>query len=191
MALFQLALSNPKPNQHVRFTLADYNYDVLRLVTIPNLLLSWAFQKTIAKSDWNHDGDLDITPELLELFLSDLQQKNITIEAISGAWGKGFVELLSGKDGPRRMLVLASETIYSPASLGVFTETLLELLKGDERAEGTALVAAKRVYFGVGGGVDDFCRGLQQMGGEAHEVPSVAEDGGGGVSRVVLEVSLA
>ncbi|KAI9702051.1 MAG: hypothetical protein M1836_001395 [Candelina mexicana] len=186
LALFQLAVTEPR--HRYKFTLADYNYDVLRLVTVPNLLLSWALRKT-AKTDWKSDDDLEITPEMLHHFLADLQRCGISLEAISGAWGKQFVELLSHDERQVRRLVLASETIYSPASLGTFTETLLELIRGGGKAAVMALVAAKRVYFGVGGGVDEFCRALARLGGEAHEIPCVAENGSEGVSRVVLEIS--
>ncbi|KAI9722601.1 MAG: hypothetical protein M1812_001532 [Candelaria pacifica] len=186
MALFQLAMIMPR--HRFRFTLADYNYDVLRLVTIPNLLLSWAFQQT-ARPDWRSDDDLEITQELLGYFISDLKQRKISVEAISGAWGEEFVELSLRREAPGRVLVLASETIYSPTSLGAFTETLLELLKGDGGARNTALVAAKRVYFGVGGGVDEFCKLLAELGAKSCEVPSMVGNSGEGVSRVVLEVS--
>lgn len=100
--------------------------------------------------------------------------------------------------------MLASETIYSPTSIGVFTETLLELLSlppgSNPPAPGStanpavspaattrALVAAKRVYFGVGGGVDEFLTVLSSTDGVAREVWAT-EGEGAGVGRVVLEV---
>lgn len=193
----------------MHFTLADYNAHVLRLATIPNLLLTWAAATGLLDSS---DGDLDIDSALLESFTRDLQAKKIFVDAMSGAWGREFVRLVNGLDGigaggeRGRMLVLASETIYAPESIGVFTETLLEFLSlpvGSElpgpargsasndaaRPVGTAraLVAAKRVYFGVGGGVDEFLTVLSGTDGGAREVWATEVEGAG-VGRVVLEV---
>ena len=89
---------------------------------------------------------------------------------------------------PLKITVLASETIYSPATLVPFTETLLGVLRmlvgGDLPAIG--LVAAKKVYFGVGGGVDEFVKTLEERGGNAKVV---WESEGAGVGRVILEVT--
>lgn len=100
--------------------------------------------------------------------------------------------------------MLASETIYSPGSIAVFTETLLDLLSlppgskspalgstanaaASPAAAPRALVAAKRVYFGVGGGVDEFLTALSSTDGVAREVWAT-EGEGAGVGRVVIEV---
>jgi len=85
-------------------------------------------------------------------------------------------------------MVLASETIYSLATLSSFVETLLSVLQ-TSIAGGTSavgLVAAKKVYFGVGGGVDEFVRVLAEHDGKANVV---WESKGAGVGRVILEVS--
>ena len=98
--------------------------------------------------------------------------------------------LPESSEAPRDVLILASETIYSPASTRAFTETLLHLIRRSEKAGGKArvLVAAKKVYFGVGGGVDEFLDVLQQLGGEGKVVWST-EGSGSGVERCVLEVT--
>jgi len=191
MTLFQSALSSPRHN-HIRFTLADYNHSVLRLATIPNLLLSWAkVTKREALPSANED-DLEITPALLEQFASDLQQRGIYIDAISGAWSEQFIHLLGNGTPPTTAytLVLASETIYSPSTLRSFTTLLMSLLsrKGDSNNNNNskALIAAKKVYFGVGGGVDEFLEILAEMSGAVREV---AAEEGQGVGRVVLEVA--
>lgn len=97
-------------------------------------------------------------------------------------------------------LVLASETIYSPASLGAFSETLVALLRraaaapGGQQQSAAALVAAKKVYFGVGGGVDEF---LAVLGGVAGtlgvevDVQERLDVKSEGVGRVVLGVRCA
>ena len=96
---------------------------------------------------------------------------------------------------PKLTLILASETIYSPSSIRDFTQTVLALLKANSKTptdRAVALVAAKRVYFGVGGGVDEFLAILAEMGGCARCVwdSSEALGGGHGVGRCILEVGL-
>lgn len=79
-------------------------------------------------------------------------------------------------------LVLASETIYSPATTGLFTDVLLGVLgKG-----GRGLVAAKQIYFGVGGSVADFVNGVEGRGG--WRCSSVREEREVGVGRSIIEV---
>ena len=142
---------------------------------------------------------MDITPELLENFKQDLTKRGITVDFISGAWSPAFVDLVfssssMGENGRNsRTLVLASETIYSPSSLGAFSETLLALLQRSaattEESKSRALVAAKKVYFGVGGGVDEFLAVLKEASHgsdvDVNEVDIIS----GGVGRVILEVA--
>ena len=130
------------------------------------------------------------------------------MDAVSGAWGGEFTELVGGGGGGAggAVLVLASETIYAPGSIGVFAETVGGVLaraaggglsppgpgsSGDAAvraaAGARALVAAKRVYFGVGGGVDEFLGAWGRMDGVGREVWA-SEGEGAGVGRVVLEV---
>lgn len=91
--------------------------------------------------------------------------------------------------------MLAAETIYSPGSLALFSATLLALLGKVER--GKALVAAKRVYFGVGGSVDEFKRVVSTGGGVVFEVENSGVEGcdramrvKGGVGRALCEVQM-
>lgn len=143
------------------------------------------------------EEELEITPELLENFQQDLTRRGITIDFISGAWSPAFVDLASSSTGEttgrdsNRTLILASETIYSPSSLGAFSETLLALLRRSAAAETStsrAMIAAKKVYFGVGGGVDEFLAVLRNIGDDGIEVKQV-DIKSEGVGRVVLEVA--
>jgi protein-histidine N-methyltransferase len=85
--------------------------------------------------------------------------------------------------------VLASETIYSPAALTNFAAAMVGILK--EVRLGKAVVAAKRVYFGVGGSVDAFKIECAQLGAVAYEVENHGVDlGEGGVRRCLLEVQM-
>ena len=137
------------------------------------------------------EDELDITPELLEEFENDLGNRGITVDFISGGWSAAFVDLaLSGRKEEDRTLILASETIYSPASLAAFTETLLALLRRSTapRANSRAMVAAKKVYFGVGGGVDEFLMVLRDFGNDEFHVDNSLDVKSEGVGRVVLEI---
>ena len=188
MTIFrQMICQTSSSEHHVYFTLADYNYDVLRLASLPNLLLCWA--NTIKhNSELAADDDLEITPELLKEFVADLRQRNIQIDFISGAWSERFVHVLDQRFPSTYTLILASETIYSPFTLNPFTKLLMHLLSRIGNEDSKALIAAKKVYFGVGGGMDEFLTILTSMGGAAREiaVPGREEHG---VARVILEVA--
>ncbi|CAG8052969.1 unnamed protein product [Penicillium salamii] len=182
----------------ITLTFADYNSDVLRLVTLPNLILTWHNSRsqtavsTSSTAPSQEEEELDITPELVEEFKTDLAKRGISVEFISGAWSPEFVDLVfsSGEGSSRKTLVLASETIYSPASLTAFSETLLALLRRSSNAstQSRALVAAKKVYFGVGGGVDEFLAVLKNVCADELDVQQKLNVQSEGVGRVVLEV---
>lgn len=160
---------------------------MLKLATIPNILLTYHLGDEVGP-----DGDVEGFDELGTNFLDFLRRCNVKIKAISGSWGTEFsaMALPETSEIPDDILILASETIYSLASTRAFTSTLLDLLKRSEGAGGKAraLVAVKRVYFGVGGSVDDFLNVLRELGGEAKVVWTT--DGlGNGVGRCILEVT--
>ncbi|KAL9110072.1 MAG: hypothetical protein Q9227_005411 [Pyrenula ochraceoflavens] len=211
--------------RRIHITLADYNERVLQVATIPNLLLTWAKavrcgleagesqgQSNVESNE--DEGELEVTPELLERFKADLQKRGIFMKAVSGAWGTDFVEKVkegsqhmaqdqSDKTGDRdavETLILASETIYSPTTLQSFVQTVLALLKNTEEGKARAFLAAKKVYFGVGGGVQECIAEIERLGGTVMVVWESAERGNGwpgsegegddssGVGRVILEV---
>lgn len=137
------------------------------------------------------DGDLEVTSVLCDRFLVDLESRNIRITCISGAWSPRFLDLVvkppSRPAYPVRKIVLASETIYSLATLSSFVDTFMSILRTSITGETSALglVAAKKVYFGVGGGVDEFVRVLAEHDERAKLVWESKETG---VGRVILEV---
>lgn len=197
-------MENTPVTRKIHFTFADYNESVLRLVTLPNLILTWhnAQSQTTAPEaesqdvpSTTQDEELDITPELLDAFKADLTRRGISLDFISGAWSPDFVEFVfsSRDEGNFQTLVLASETIYSPLSLLAFSETLLALLRRSSTAAATAraLIAAKKVYFGVGGGVDEFLATLKNVCGDELEVQQKVDIQSEGVGRVVLEITPA
>lgn len=168
--------------------LTDYNPSVLELATVPNFLLTWASHL----KPCDDEGDLELDPTVLSAFGESLRSKNIHIDAISGGWGPALLDLihlsLASSSAPGGLLILASETTYSPASINSFVALLIELLaRSQERGlRSIAYVAMKKVYFGVGGGVDEFLRVLREMGGKGE---IMWESEGAGVARVVVEVS--
>lgn len=176
----------------IRLTLSDYNATVLHLSTVPNILLT--YQLLASQTPLPKSSDLELSPSFLSSFESNLYlDSNIQISAISGAWSPAFDDLITTthfSPSPSTTLILASETIYSPTTLTAFTKTLIHLLSTAEKrgGEARALIAAKKVYFGVGGGVDEFLEVLVARGGTGKVV---WESAGGGVGRLILEVRTA
>lgn len=161
----------------VKLTLADFNTSVLRLVSAPNMLLTW--MAAVGRTESALEGEVEITQELVDQFLQDLSNRQIELQFVSGSWSSQFVRLL---EPTKYDLILASETIYSLDTLDVFTDTMLNCLS----STGSALIAAKKVYFGVGGGIPEFESELQKR---SVPVQWVLEDKRG-VGRAVLRINL-
>ena len=133
-------------------------------------------------------GDLEVTPALITKFKEKLKTLGVTITLVSGSWLPTSRLLSLVPSAPDlNTFVLASETIYSPASLSAFTEAMSELMK--RVTDGKAVVAAKRVYFGVGGSVDGFREECARKGCVTSDI---AFDGleSNGVRRCLLEVQM-
>lgn len=213
LLLFQYALRN---GLGLGFTLMDYNADVLRLVTLPNLLLTFAstlpatehpfseenpnplavaggvsedeMMRAKGKGVQFENGDLEITPALLSIFKSTLSSLGLSLTLISGSWLPTSTLLSLIPSAPElNTFILASETIYSPASLSAFTEAMVELMKRVK--SGKAVVAAKRVYFGVGGSVDGFREECARHGCVAYEMEFEGLESGG-IRRCLVEVQM-
>ena len=84
--------------------------------------------------------------------------------------------------------MLGSETIYSPFALQSFTETIFLIYSRDQQrgARSVAYVAAKKLYFGVGGSLDGFVTGAQERGAFVKTMREEAD----GVRRGVVRCSL-
>ena len=194
LVFFDFFLKHRSPSwRAVRLSVADYNLSVLENATVPNLLLTWYFAQPIAIPE--AAGDLEINPDLLSRFLRDLSDKAIYISGISGSWNEAFSDILVPFEDsqPRsriETIFLASETIYSLHSIHAFTEVLLKALKSAEETYGSgkALVAAKKLYFGVGGGVDEFLKVLNELGGKGE---TVWESKDKGIRKVIVKVERA
>ncbi|KAI9006439.1 hypothetical protein DFJ74DRAFT_741339, partial [Hyaloraphidium curvatum] len=140
--------------------LQDYNELVLQLVTAPNVVLNLGPEPS--------DEDVEL----------DLAQAGAggTVRLLSGDWA-GLAPLLS----PPYDLVLTSETIYRRQAHG----SLLDCIEASLATDGVALVAAKRVYFGLTGTFLDFLAEVERRGRmDARKVLDVAA----GVGREVWEL---
>ncbi|KXJ95954.1 hypothetical protein Micbo1qcDRAFT_30064 [Microdochium bolleyi] len=203
LALFQWACSQRTGTESSDFSifLADYNPTVLQLVTLPNFLLCWALAERtnsplVETALTSEDGALELNAEILEAFQEFLHARRITLEFFSGGWSDEFVNILSNKDTgegvsiqPRDTIILGAETIYSPFALDSFTHTIFTLM-GLERGRGNgaeALVGAKRLYFGVGGSLDDFVAKSRDLGAHVEQVREETEGVRRGVVRVKLQ----
>lgn len=188
LTLFQHCLKNGIPQT---FTLTDYNASVLRLVTLPNLILTWAATTSPPLIDLSAEpsGDLENIPALLPEFLAGLAASRIQLSFISGPWGQTLASLLPESAPDMGSLILASETIYSPASTTAFVDLLIHLLRRTKMAK--AIVAAKRFYFGVGGSVDHLKEVCAEKGAVAYEVENAGVPGmDSGVGRALVEVQM-
>ncbi|KAF2156427.1 hypothetical protein K461DRAFT_318985 [Myriangium duriaei CBS 260.36] len=180
--LFRHAL---KEGYRVCFTLADFNADVLRLVTLPNLLLGWAVDAGLAPAEG--EGELEVTAEVVAGFEAALRDSGVQIRLLSGPWGKELAGLLPEQSGEMTTLVLAAETIYSPQSLGAFVEIVEGVLRRGSMNK--AMVAAKRFYFGVGGSTDALKVACAERGMVAAEVENSGLTGmDEGVGRAIVEI---
>ncbi|KAK6463042.1 hypothetical protein DFJ63DRAFT_285471 [Scheffersomyces coipomensis] len=154
-------------NKHKKtIILSDFNYDVLRLVSLPNLIIQWAVTNSNETLISSEEGEkqLLITESLINQFKSDLLNFDIELVFVSGSWGKQFNQVIK----PYNIdFIVSSETIYSLDTLPIVAETLIELLQYQETTNiikhRQSLIAAKNIYFGVGGSVIEFMNYLQNL----------------------------
>ncbi|RMD42108.1 hypothetical protein DV735_g2983, partial [Chaetothyriales sp. CBS 134920] len=186
--LRQAAAAAPSSQKRYQLTLCDYNEAVLKLCTAPNVLLNTNHLIISQEQDQQaNEQDLDLETFDAARLVSDLESKAVNVGFIAGSWGPELAELaLSEQPSGSRpnLLVLASETIYAPGSLLVFVQTLQQFLNSGAPSV-VILVAAKQLYFGVGGGVEEFARVAAENGLAVELVSQVPS---AGVSRVILSI---
>lgn len=159
-------------------------------MALPNLILAWYFSSVGPAAaqgvTLEGPGELELDDDLLKKFEADLAGRGIHLKFYAGAWSSLHIE--SHAD-----LVLTSETVYALPALPSLCHTLHSLCwptQPDDRDAGLsdkstlALVAAKVLYFGVGGGVEAFQREMSVQGGWCRQVRSFTS----GVGRVILQV---
>lgn len=176
--LLMLLLQDGRKNKTL--VLSDFNYEVLRLVTVPNLIIHWAstldpklLYSMMDPSVPLTNEELLLTPALLDYFVLLLAQKSIELSFISGAWGEDFCKIASPF---KTDLVLSSETIYSLETLPVVLDVLLTLLA--EKEHYLALVAAKYYYFGVGGSIKEFTDKLNERKPPSMQIDTIGDTKG-------------
>ncbi|KAK8140512.1 hypothetical protein PG984_000578 [Apiospora sp. TS-2023a] len=204
LALFQWAIekkANSESCTPMSIILADYNSAVLELVTLPNFLIAWVRQQASEGSSVSVDalaseGELEITQELIVGFERYLAERQIDLNLFSGAWSPELVELMSkptettvtSSGSKQSTIIIGAETIYSPFALQSFTDTTIELLEQQKALQNTAelLVGAKKLYFGVGGSLDDFVSKARERGAKVENVREETDGVRRGVVRCVL-----
>ncbi|KAI0766234.1 hypothetical protein BC629DRAFT_893881 [Irpex lacteus] len=179
--------------------------------------------ETYPPADPSQPGDLPITPELFTAFRKSLTEYNIDLRFFSGSWEAFTFDEERRKR--KYDLVLTSETIYrinslpsllnfmwqastsgsgGSNSLEDLTSELKISAEDDEPlqvehkgpgVDGLCIVAAKLVYFGVGGGVSEFVDAVENVrhsgeGALARPAGSVRTvwKKDEGVKRVIMEV---
>lgn len=158
---------NNSNNKKFNFILTDYNLAVLRLVTIPNLIINWYMSldvedRNALKSSFLINADinseLQLSNELIHRFLDDSKAKNLNFKFISGSWGRKFLNLLDLQSS-ENSLILTSETIYSIDVSQILAEILIDLI--NQNVNNKIFLAAKDIYFGVGGTIIEFINYLK------------------------------
>jgi protein-histidine N-methyltransferase len=171
-------------------------------VTLPNLILA-----VLPDSQLSDAGsDLDLDDETLDAFFHRLEEHDIELQFSSGDWSGLAEDVEQRKDSYD--LILTAETIYRPDSV----PSLLQLLRaaaqvsvaesedvvseqGDEivsknsyvhlnKNECLTLIAAKVIYFGVGGDLHAFEAKVTDAGGKLE----VVKAWNAGVGRKVLQL---
>ncbi|PMB66547.1 Histidine protein methyltransferase 1 [Beauveria bassiana] len=175
---------------------------IIELVTLPNFILAWALscrEHTPALINaFSLDDELELLPEVVAAFQSHLVANRIALTFISGAWSPRFIELVyngipndaTDSAAAAATLLLGAETIYSPFALQAFTEATFCILQREgakySTSRAVALVAAKKLYFGVGGSLDDFVDQARGRGGDV----TILREETDGVRRGVVKCTL-
>lgn len=147
MEFLQKILLNDVKN--IKIVVTDYNYQVLRLVTVPNLFITW-YLTTRGVS--NSTNEILVTDELINEFIDQLSNSGISISIISGGWSSQWVSKVEPLVDFENCLFVTSETIYSPPIQPMLAQIVTKFWEKGA----VCLVAGKDIYFGVGGTMEDF-----------------------------------
>ena len=148
----------------------DYNEDVIRYVTIPNVLTNLQQVKGIS------EGESD-SKTMYHLY----QRVRESCRFFCGDWGS-VVDFINPEQVKEMMydIILTSETIYSVSS---YCKLYNFIKKHAKKPNGVAYVAAKTHYFGVGGGTRSFEEMVMKDGEFKISVSKVYNEG---VQREIL-----
>ena len=169
----------------------DYNEEVLRHVTVPNVAANMLnamqmkqsrLSRSLRRSSRKVHQDQKVQKP--QVRLNDAA-KALSVGFFAGDWGKlqeMFSETVSSHKSRKYDVILTSETIYREDA----QTKLLELIKCCLAPHGVVFLAAKCHYFGVGGSVCAFEKALRLDGCLSSEV--VYKGTGQGVMREILEM---
>ncbi|CAO3627307.1 unnamed protein product [Cunninghamella blakesleeana] len=208
----------------------DYNDQVIRLITLPNILLntlltphqqqqqdstnkenaiendglSTSSSVTDNENDKDNENSNDDDDDDDEVQVMDdpltcdaeaelesekipdmLKQLSQHTKAFTGDWSG-----LPDKLNKQYDIIITSETIYAEHSLNDLINTIQYALK---KPDGVGYVAAKTVYFGVGGGILPFCELINKSSdkdGDKLKIEKVFESDST-VKREILKISWA
>lgn len=176
-------------NSKISLVLSDFNYEVLRLVTVPNLIVHWAstllperLSELVGDVTLGND-ELLLTQDLVEEFQNQLLKRNIVLQFISGLWGAQFCAIALQF---QPQVILTSETIYSLDTIPFVIEVLLQLFQSSDKY--LAMVAAKSYYFGVGGSIREFVEKLD-LAKPANLIVSTVGINKGELKRDIVKLS--
>lgn len=148
----------------------DYNEDVIKYVTIPNVLLNLEQLREGKKCECDSRTSFDL-----------LQLARKSCRFFSGDWGSVVDFINPGKvEEMMYDVILTSETIYS---VGSYSKLYTFIKRHLKKPHGLAYVAAKTHYFGVGGGTRSFEEMVKTDGLFGISVCKVFSDG---VQREIL-----
>ena len=143
------------------------------------------------------ENELELTDEVKDAFRRFLPSANITLDWLSGGWSQEFVDAVYAEatqaeaSASSNTLIMGAETIYSPFALDSFYHTVMEILRRERQLNpnrrADALVGAKRLYFGVGGSLDDFIAKAKDGGALVEQLREEVD----GVRRGVVQCRLA
>ncbi|GBG27603.1 Histidine protein methyltransferase 1-like [Hondaea fermentalgiana] len=109
------------------------------------------------------------------------------VRLLAGDWRSFLAQHTHGSSLLRAVdLVVSSETVYSDEMYPALHEVLIRVLRPDRQS--VALLAAKRFYFGVGGGSESFARFCSARGQLHCERVHAVSDGRSNV-RDILKIS--
>ncbi|KAG0177797.1 hypothetical protein DFQ29_004329 [Apophysomyces sp. BC1021] len=164
-------------NQNNTVDVQDYNEQVIRYITVPNILLNTVLsiqdtpkldeqaksEEEDTESDEEEedeeekdqiigesvtcDAEAELPAAKIPEMLKCVSQRT---KAFTGDWS-GLPDVLQGD---KYDMIVTSETIYAEHALPDLIHVFQRALK---KPDGIGYVAAKTVYFGVGGGILPFC----------------------------------
>ncbi|XP_004688172.1 PREDICTED: histidine protein methyltransferase 1 homolog [Condylura cristata] len=151
----------------------DYNSLVIDEVTLPNVIANSVLE----------DVENVNQPEAKKCKKSKITQELCQCRFFSGEWSE-FCKLIlsSEKLFEKYDLILTSETIYNPDYYDTLHQTFLQLLEKN----GRVLLASKAHYFGVGGGVHDFQKFVEERDVFETKILQVTDVG---LKRCLLEMT--